>query len=192
MKTLLPLAALCVVLLAIPAWSEESDARDAELQQLREQGRRLIEQGALDYERLRQALQQVEDQKAAAGVNASLAQMDQMAKRAQLLQADIRELQKARSAIEAANAYLHRGRFEAGREAFQGAVTRWSAVHQRVVSHIGEAPRRAQVPETVRRTPPRDSDLDSLRAEIRALRAEIQALRGEVRELKGMVQALAR
>ena len=192
MRVLIPLTAMCIVLLAIPAWSEEGDARDAEMEQLREQGRRLMEQGALDYERLQQALQKVEDEKTAAGANASLRQMDQMAKRAQLLQADITALRKARSDVEQAKNYLHRGRFEAGKEAFNGAAARWSAVHQRIVSHIGEAPRRVRIPGPPVRTPPRDSELESLRKEVGALRAEIQALRAEVRELKGLVQALAR
>ena len=192
MKRLLPLTALCVMLLAIPAWSEDGDAREAELEQLRAQGEQLMEQGALDYERLHQALQRVEEEKAAAGAKASLPQMDQMAKRAQLLQNDIRELKKARSSLEEAKAYLNRGRFEAGKEAFKGAVTRWSAVHQRIVTHIGEAPRTPQAPEPPQRTPPRDSELESLRKEVRALRAEIQALRGEVGELKGLLQALSR
>ena len=192
MKLLLSAIAAFVLLSTAVARSEEGDPHDAELEQLREQGRRLLEQGALDYERLHQALQAVDERKAAMGANASLAEMDQLAKRAELLRTDIKELKRARQALEEAKAYLHRGRFEAGKQAFNAAVQRWSAVHQRIVAHIGEAPatRRVQ-PARVGSTPP-EGELAALRDEVRSLRAEIQALRAEVKELKGLVQALAR
>ena len=192
MRTLLPWIAVCLLVLAVPAWSEEGDARDAEIADLKEQGRALLEQGALDYERLQQALQALEDEKAALGANASLGEMDRLAKRAQLLRTDITELRKARTSLEQAKNYLDRGRFEASKEAFQGAVQRWHAVHQRIVSHIGEAqaPRRVQ-PSPAGATPPR-SEIEGLRQEVRALRTEIKALRTEVAELKRLVQQLAR
>ena len=194
MKFLLPLVAVSVLLFAGIAWSEEEDAHAAELADLREQGRRLLEQGAVDYERLQQELGKVEDAKAAMGSRGTLAERDAMARQAETLRAHITELKKARSNLEQAKSYLNRGRFDAAKMAFNEAAARWSEVHQRIVAHLGPVPAVRRIPAAAGSAPrpTGGGELEALRKEVGALRAEIQGLRGEIRELKGLIQALAR
>ena len=180
--------ALFVSLAVGVVWSEEGDPQAAEREALQQEALRLIEQGAVDYERLKQALAATEAKKAeVAAAGGSLQTMDQLAKRAELLNADITELQRARGRLEEARARLRSGRFDAARTAFDDAVARWSAVHQRIVSHVGEA---APADRPVRPAP--SGELQALREEVRALRQEVQALRAEVNELRAIVKAQGR
>lgn len=201
MRCLLPFTALVVLVLFGTAWSEEDDNYAAERAKLQEQGQRLLEQGALDYQRLKQALTRIEAQKASLSASGgSLQAMDQLARTARMLDADITELQKARTRIEDARSQLRRGRFDAAMQAFNEAAARWSEVHQRIVSHIGEAPGAPTMPAATRPAPASipagggnpSGELFALRQEIQAMRTELQALRMEVAELKALLQTLAR
>ncbi len=188
MRLLLPLIALAVLLFASPVWSEEDPSYEAERAQLAAQGQELIKQGTVDYERLQQALAEIETQKAElAAAGGSLGAMDQLAKRAEMLRADLTELKKARSRLEDAKGRLVTGRFEAAKQIFNEAVSRWAKVHKSVVAHLGEAP------SAVRVVPPTGGgEVAALRKEVQALRAEVQALRTEVNQLKALLQRDAR
>ncbi len=201
MRFLLPCTALVVLILLGTAWSGEEDNYEAERAALQEQGQRLLEQGALDYQRLKQSLTRIESEKAAlSAAGGSLQAMDQLARKARALDASITELQKARTRIEDARSQLRRGRFDAASQAFNEAAARWAEVHQRIVSHIGEAPGAPTMPPAANRTPASvpagrgnpSGELFALRQEIQAMRTELQALRTEVVELKALIQALAR
>lgn len=193
MKFLLPLIAVLLLVTVSPVWSEEGDQYEAERAELQRQGVKLLEQGALDYERLRQALTALEAKKAAmARSGGSLRAMDQLAHQAQKIDADIIALDKARSRLEDARTRLRTGRFEAAKQTFNEAVAFWAPVHRDIVAHIGEAPVAAAALPTPVRSPAKMSELQALRSEIQDLRAEIQALRADVRDLKALVQSLAR